>query len=292
MVVNLELRSMKGIVLSYHSHNVFGGGYENNDHVAFSRDLELITAAGGEIISLMSLVAKLRRYQAGERSENDEKIFVALTFDDGPVFDYKDFTHPVYGYQRSFYNEMMKFRAEHDNNVQPGLSATSFVIASPAARQAMARSPECGYTFLDDDWLGDNWWESASKTGMISIGNHSLDHVHPVVPSVALSSEIRGSFHEVATYADANAQIRDASDLISKKINGLSVPLFAFPYGHYNDYLIKEYLPNHINEHGVVAAFSADGRYISGQDSLWCLPRFICGLHWKSPEDLIGILKG
>jgi peptidoglycan/xylan/chitin deacetylase (PgdA/CDA1 family) len=282
---------MKGIVLSYHSHNVFGGGYENNDHVAFSRDLELITAAGGEIISLMSLVARIRRRQA-VRAHNEEKIYIALTFDDGPLFDYKDFIHPVHGYQRSFYNEMMKFRAEHDTNVQPALSATSFVIASPSARQAMARSPECGYTFLNEDWLGDDWWESAAKTGMISIGNHSLDHVHPVVPSVVLSSEIRGSFHEVATYADASAQIRDASALILKKTNGLSVPLFAFPYGHYNDYLIREYLPNHIDEHGLAAAFSADGRYITDQDSLWCLPRFVCGLHWKSPEDLNGILNG
>ncbi|WP_256445723.1 polysaccharide deacetylase family protein [Candidatus Nitrotoga sp. BS] len=219
-------------------------------------------------------------------------MYVALTFDDGPVFDYKDFIHPIHGYQRSFYNEMMTFRAKHDNNVQPGLSATSFVIASPFARQAMTRSPECGYTFLNEDWLGDDWWESASKTGMISIGNHSWDHVHPVVPSVVLSSEIRGSFHEVATYADANAQIRDASAFISKKTNGLSVPLFAFPYGHYNDYLIKVYLPNHIDEHGLAAAFSADGRYVTNQDDLWCLPRFICGLHWKSPEGLIGILKG
>lgn len=283
---------MKGIVLSYHSHNIFGDRYENNDHVAFSKDLHLITEAGGEIVSLMSLVAKLRCYQAQERSENDGKTYVALTFDDGPVFDYKDFIHPVHGYQRSFYNEMMKFRAGHDSNIQPELSATSFVIASPSARQALARSPECGYTFLNEDWLGDDWWESASKTGMISIGNHSWDHVHPVVPNVALSSKMRGSFHEVATYADANAQIRDASTLISKKTNGLSVPLFAFPYGHYNDYLIKEYLPNHIDEHGLAAAFSADGRYITNQDSLWRLPRFICGLHWKSPENLIDILKG
>jgi hypothetical protein len=218
---------MKGIVLSYHSHNVFGGVYENKDHVAFSRDLGLITAAGGEIISLMSLVAKLRCYKAGELSENDGKIYVALTIDDGPVFDYKDFIHPVHGCQRSFYNEIMKFRAEHDSNVQSGLSATSFVIASPSARQAMVRSPECGYTFLDEDWLGDDWWESASKTGMISIGNHSWDHVHPVVPSVVLSSEIRGSFHAVATYVDANAQIRDASALISKKTNGRSVPFIC-----------------------------------------------------------------
>jgi hypothetical protein len=34
------------------------------------------------------------------------------------------------------------------------------------------------------------------------------------------------SYHEVETYADANAQIRDASPLISKKTNGLSVPDF------------------------------------------------------------------
>jgi len=74
------------------------------------------------------------------------------------------------------------------------------------------------------------------------------------------------SYHEVDTYADANAQIRGASALISKKTNGLVVPLFLhFPYNHYNDYLYREYLSNHIGEHGLAVAFSTEGRYISDQ---------------------------
>lgn len=283
---------MKGVILSYHSHNVFGEDYQNNDHIAFAHDLELIAASGAEIVSLMSLVAKVKSCKSGEVSDSDGKIYVALTFDDGPIFDYEDFVHPIHGYQQSFYNQMLQFRTKHGDSIQPGLNATSFVIASPHARQAMARSAECGYTFLDESWLGDSWWENAAKTGIISIGNHSWDHVHPLVPSVAIASPIRGNFSEVASYTDANAQIRNASAFISHKTNGLSVPLFAFPYGHYNDYLVKDYLPNQFDEHGIIAAFSADGRYVSGQDNPWCLSRFICGFHWKSPGELVSILNG
>jgi peptidoglycan/xylan/chitin deacetylase (PgdA/CDA1 family) len=283
---------MKGIVLSYHSHNVFGGKYQNNDHVAFPQDLELIDGSGAKIISIMSMVEKLSKYRSGMQVIDDDQTYVALSFDDGPIFDYKDFTHPIHGYQRSFYNQMLQFRETHGNHTQPGLSATSFVIASPAARQAMARSPECGYTFLDDTWLGDAWWKDAASTEMLSIGNHSWDHVHPEVPNVALASAVRGDFSKVNSLPEANAQIRDAAAFISDKTDKLSVPLLAFPYGHYNDYLIEEYLPKHIGEHGVIAAFSADGRYVSEQDNQWCLSRFICGFHWKSPEDLAAILKG
>ncbi|MGO8756345.1 MAG: polysaccharide deacetylase family protein [Gallionellaceae bacterium] len=283
---------MKGVILSYHSHNVFGLDYQNNDHVAFAQDLELIRASGAAIVPLMTLVTRMQSCKSGETRDTGGKIYVALTFDDGPIFDYEDFIHPVHGHQRSFYNQMLRFREKHGSGVQPGLSATSFVIASPSARQAMARSPECGYTFLDESWLGDGWWENAAKTGILSIGNHSWDHVHPAVPDVVISSQVRGSFDEVATYADANAEIRNASDFISHKTNGLSVPLFAFPYGQYNDYLIKQYLPDYRDEHGIIAAFSADGRYVSDKDNLWCLSRFICGFHWKSPEELVGILNG
>ena len=36
--------------------------------------------------------------------------------------------------------------------------------------------------------------------------------------------------------------------------------MFAFPFGHANDYLMKEYLPERAEKHGMVAAFgtSAD----------------------------------
>lgn len=101
-----------------------------------------------------------------------------------------------------------------------------------------------------------------------------------------------GDFSVVNSYADASAQIREAAIFILDKTGGMSVPLFAFPYGRYNDYLIEEYFPNYMDEHGMIAAFSADGKYVSAQDNRWCLSRFICGFHWKSPADLIAILNG
>lgn len=283
---------MKCVVLSYHSHNVFGGEYHNNDHVAFPQDLDVINKTGAKIISAMAMVEKLHQHRSGVQPDDDDNTYVALTFDDGPVFDFEDFVHPVHGHQRSFYKQMLEFRETTGGTVQADLCATSFVIASPAARRAMARSPECGYTFLDDDWLGDGWWKEAAQTGMIAIGNHSWDHVHPEVPDVALSSAVRGNFAAVESYADADAQIRQATTFIARKTEGLSVPLLAFPYGHYNHYLTEEYLPERLNEHGIIAAFSTDGRCVSPQDKRWCLPRFICGFHWKSPEDLRAILEG
>ena len=38
---------MKAVVLAYHSHNVFGTRYGENDHVSLREDLETITRAGG-----------------------------------------------------------------------------------------------------------------------------------------------------------------------------------------------------------------------------------------------------
>ena len=275
---------MKALVLTYHSHNIAGTDYATNDHVAFARDLRLVHERGARIVPLADIAESARGGLAGPRDE----VLVGISFDDGPSFDYADFTHPRFGAQRSFLNILRDFRAEIGAAAQPALHATSFVIASPAARAAMERAEDCGYTYLDD-WLTDRWWSEAIDTGLIGIGNHSWDHVHHAPESIAISAPVRDDFTRVDNYTDADREIRAAAAYINARVGG-RCDLFAFPFGHSNDYLVNEYFPLRGYEHGMVAGFGAAGRAIAPGDSIWDLPRVVCGYHWKSPEELAALL--
>ena len=101
---------MKAVVLTYHSHRVQGPGYAQNDHVALAADLVTVTRTGGRIVSLATLVDAIEAHQSGAAPRNGGATLVALTFDDGPEWDFVDFVHPVLGQQRSFANVMQDFR--------------------------------------------------------------------------------------------------------------------------------------------------------------------------------------
>lgn len=281
---------MKAVVLTYHSHRVQGPDYARNDHVALPVDLLTITHAGARIVPLATLVSTIEEHQAGTGTAGVGATLVALTFDDGPVWDFADFDHPVLGNQRSFTNTMRDFRAMDAGRAQPDLAATSFVIASPAARRVMESTFDAEYTFLQAGALGDDWWAEAIDTGLISIGNHSWDHLHPALETVAHSRQVRADFMQVSTLADANAQIRDAMTYINSRTGGRAAPYFAYPFGHCNDYLADVYLPSEGKAVGLRAAFTTDPKAIDGSQSVWRLPRFTCGHHWRSPEGLAAIL--
>jgi hypothetical protein len=277
---------MRALVLTYHSHNVAGSDYATNDHVAFAADLRAITARGGRIVPLAGIAEAVR----GGLDGAGDGLLVGLSFDDGPSFDFADFTHPRFGPQRSFLNILRDFRAEAGEGAQPGLHATSFVIASPAARAAMERHADCGYTFLED-WLTDRWWNEAADSGLMAIGNHSWDHVHPAPDTIAISSPVRGDFTRVDNYTDADREIRAAAAFINARVGG-RCELFAFPFGHANDYLVNEYLPLRGYEHGMKAAFGTGRRAVRPHDSVWNIPRLVCGYDWKGPEELGRLIDG
>ena len=206
---------MKLVVLTYHSHHVLGTDYDNNDHVAFPQDLELITSSGYRIVPLDKIVTTFEGHKAGRLTgAEEESRYVSVTFDDGPVFDVEDFAHPIYGFQRSFLGAMRDFKATSSGRRQSELTATSFVIASPNARREMESTYDKEYTFLSPGSLGDGWWAPAIATGLISIGNHSWDHLHPALTEVAHSRQIRGDFREVMTTGDADMQILWAAHYI------------------------------------------------------------------------------
>jgi hypothetical protein len=263
-------------ILTYHSHHVVGPGYDANDHVAFARDLDGLTDAGWRIAPLADIV---RAHRVGATAR-----LVALTFDDGPVYDVDDVVHPEYGMQMSFARAMREFAARRPR-AQPALHATSFVIASPEARAAMEMHADPRYTWLAPGSMGEAWWPGAIESGLISIANHSWDHLHPALPAVRHSRDARGDFAQVRNDADADAQIRDAAAYLAGATAGRASPHFAYPFGHHNAFLAHDYLPR-IGEGICAAAFTTEPRLVDPSDSPFLLPRFVCGADWRSPEEL------
>lgn len=275
---------LKAIVLTYHSHRVLGADYEANDHVALAEDLELVSGLGIPIVPLSAVVAVARNEpQAGE-------TVVALTFDDGPVYDCDDFVHPTWGPQHGFLSILREFRAHHGLAAQPGLHATSFVIASPQARQAMETSFDATYTYLGPGSMGDGWWGTALASGILDIANHSWDHLHPGLPRVAHSRDVRADFTQVTTDDDADAQIGAAQRFLHARTGGRNAPYFAYPFGHWNAFLAEHWLPRH--GVGIEAAFTTDPRPVSPGEDVWRLPRYVCGQHWRTPQSLVTLLQG
>jgi len=283
---------LKAFVLTYHSHHCLGSEYHLNDHVALAVDLAAITRAGHRIVPLSRIVERLLA-RPGEEGAGDaaEPAWVALTFDDGPVYDLDDFVHPALGVQRGFVGAMQDFAASAPGAKQPELAATSFVIASPEARRVMETTYDAEYTYLGAGSMGDAWWERAADSGLLAIGNHSWDHLHPALARVAHSKQARADFTQVLTVADADAQIAAAARFIAQRTGGRAAPHFAYPFGHCNDFLADGYFPERGPLLGIQAAFTTEPRGLRAGDSVWRLPRLTCGHHWKTPAALIGILS-
>ena len=146
---------------------------------------------------------------------------------------------------------MQDFRATEAGRAQPDLAATSFVIASPAARRVMESTFDAEYTFLEAGALGDDWWAKAIDTGLIGIGNHSWDHLHPALETVAHSRQVRADFTQVSTSADADAQIREAMTYINARTDGRAAPFFRLPIRSLQRLPGRRLLPEQGKEHGI-----------------------------------------
>jgi hypothetical protein len=268
-------------VLTYHGVNIAGNDYATNDHVAFAADLRLIDDLGLRIVPLHWVVDQL----LGSADRALEGC-VALTCDDGTDFDWLDLEHPAHGHQRSLYNCMLDFIDERGSNAQPDLHLTCFVIASTEARAHLDRNRLWGH-----DWINDRWWRDALDTGRVAIENHSWDHNHDAVSLPGIAGMARGSFYPVDNRERADAEIAAATRAIDAVIAPRRTSLFCYPYSHVNDYLRTEYFPKLENVHGMRAAFGDGAKPIDASSERWNLPRYICGHHWKSSDELRAILR-
>ncbi len=267
-------------ILTYHSHTIAGNTYETNNHIALFDDLRTIRNLGLKIVPLMWIVEWL----LDKRDPSTLQKAVALTFDDGVDFDYYGLDHPTHGRQRSFFNILKDFQYESGISAQPHLHASFFVIASPEARKE-----------LDDrGWMSDGWWNTVNQSGIGNIFNHSWDHNHPEVSKVCQKDQKKGSFDVIDTYAECRNEVEQAAHYIQQKAHLWPV-LFAYPWGQSSDYIRNHYFPSFQEQHKTVAAFAANGGYVTKSSSRWNIPRFICGgreIGWEKTDELIRILRG
>lgn len=268
-------------VLTYHAVNIHSNDYDGNDHVAFAADLELIHRRGFRIMPLRRICA----WHRGLVPDDEMRMAVGISFDDGTWFDYHDLDHPTCGPQRGMLGILRDFRDTHGAEAQPGLHATSFVIASPAARRELDVKGLVG-----KGWWGDEWWLTAEESGLVSVECHSWDHNHPDLDRVAQREQRKGSFRFIDNLDDCEAQIARAGAYIAGKLGGRSPELFAYPWGEYSDYLVGTYLPEHADRHRFRAAFTTDPRPVRKSDSRWLLPRYVFGRDWRDEAGLKALL--
>lgn len=271
--------TLKIPVLAYHSANITGNDYQTNDHVALTHDLEILNHHSFKIISTWQLVNWLINGK-----QLDLQRYVVLTFDDGVSLDYLDWTHPEFGVQKSFFNILHDFARKHSDQ-QPDVHASSFVIASRTARRDIQNNALSGYPLL-----GDEWWQEADNSGLISIENHSWDHNHPDCTTTVQKDNISGNFEVIDSYKECDLEVRQASDYILSK-TGKQQLLFAYPWGQYSEDIAFDYLPNYQDQHKVAAAFTTEPEWVHSQTSRWLIPRFVCGEQWRSPEEFVKILN-
>ncbi len=273
---------MRVPVLTYHSLDIHGNDYDDNDLVALASDLRTITRAGFRIAPLHALVTAWLK----DRNALDGQKIVALTCDDGTDFDYFDLPHPTAGVQRSVVNLLRDFQRANPG-AQPSLHITSFVIVSPLARDRLDTT-----CMIGTKWWNDSWWRAAVESGYMGIGNHSWDHNHGTLEGHAVPGLPRGSFTVVATQAAADYEIRQAATWMRRYMPNDSSAIFAYPYGKTNDFLRGDYFPRIGEDLGFVAAMSAEPQYWTSHSNRWEIPRFTSRQDWKSPEGLQKILDG
>lgn len=274
-------RELRVPVLTYHSHQITGATYETNDLEAFRVDLRTILRLGFRIVP----ATWVAEWLCGGRPDRDLRRSVAITFDDGSDFDFHDLDHPVAGPQRSMLSSLREFRQEMAGHLRHP-HVTSFVIACPRTRAEL--DGEC---LVGRGWMSDDWWPLAHESGLVSIQNHSWDHNHPAASQTCQREQRKGSFDAIETEGECDAEVTAAARYISARTGSWPV-LFAYPGGTASRYLREEYLPGRTERHGAVAAFAADGGYVSRDSSRWSVPRFVCGAHWREPSGLEHILVG
>ena len=271
---------MTGIpVLTYHSLHAPGDGYASNDHVALAADLVTLMEAGYEVVSLGEIVDRLLQRDADWFMSGGK---AGISFDDGCNHDFLDFSHPGLPTLKSFNTLLAEFNRRHAPP-RPA-RATSFVIASPVATEILDRTCIAGR----GDWHS-GWWRDAVQGGLLDIGSHGWDHLHPSLPFVCHTRGARDDFSQVDNAHDAAMQIEQAEAYIRQVIGAEhAIGLFAYPGGKASRYLVEEYFP----AQGLIrAAFGTGGQPVSIQSNRWHLPRYVCGEHWSSPAELAVLLQ-
>ena len=266
----------RAAILAYHPIHIVENTYAGSDLVALESDLESLRQVGIRVLPLERMLT-----MPGDRHllSDEADGAVAITFDDGSVFDFVDHSHPTCGPQRSAATILAQAAGRP--------RASTFVIASPAARAELDRADYFGGGYWPDDW-----WRAAASGAVLAVESHSWDHNHPSIARSAQRDNVRGTFTNIETYAEAEAEIAQAQRYIAATA-GAAPKFFAYPWGEANEFLTGEYLPRRGVELGLRAAVSSAplcSGFVTGDSDRWLVPRFVCGHDWKSPAELEALL--
>lgn len=265
------------IILTWHSINVLGNRYTENDPLAFREDIQTLDQNGWRIAPLADA---LRRLGLGTLDQPT----AVLTVDDGSILDFEDFVHPSCGPQTSLFHSLRAFRDQEGGRIRHQPHLSSFVIASPEARSELDRRD-----YMSLNVWPDHWWSAANQSGLISIESHSWDHNHASLERSAQRDNQRGDFRLIETESECRIEIDQASDYIAER-SGRRPEYFAYPYGQASDYLREVYFPQRAARLGIRAALGCDPEPVSKSSDRWFLPRYMCGRDWKQPNELAHIL--
>jgi len=254
-------------ILTYHSQNITGNTYSSNDRQALAADIQAISQAGLQVISLAHFVDWLSGNLPAAFARNS----VVLTADDAPIFDYEEVEYRDFGCQTPIRSILRNSNAH----------ITLFAIASTQAREEIGEDALGNGSFMTN-----RWWREADQSSWAAIENHGWDHSHPAVSEPVGGA---GTFFGVSDYESCDQQVTKAAGSIAA-VTGRRPDLFAYPYGESSDYLRNAYLPENKNEHGMRAAFSTTPKHASRDSNRWDIPRFICGRDWNSPAGFEKIL--
>lgn len=268
-------------VLCYHSWRL-GAGYGDNDHIALAADLRTLAARGYQPISLTA-IARLLRAEIPLSAAFGKRL-IGISFDDGHDSDFYSFSDTT-GKPQPAMVDLLAAYAPKLPRWDSGPMATSFVIASSAARQAIDQHSQ-----LDPFQRHEQWWSTACDADLLGVANHSWDHTHPAVAQVRQRENQTGNFWGVDTFADAEGQIAAAQHYLIALTQNRQQPLFAYPYGEVPEYLAHHYLPEQQRQLGLIGAYSTAGSIVDASCSPWFIPRLVCGWHWCSEQDFARLL--
>jgi hypothetical protein len=270
-------------ILTYHSIHVDGDGYAMNDHIGLAEDLALLHSLGWRVIGLNRLVQAV---VSGDWSDLPEHA-VVITLDDGSWFDWYDLPHPEFGQQRSMANLLRDFQTRHGSNAQPHLQATSFVIGSPAARDALDKN-----CMIGRGWWRDDWWREAHAEGLLQIANHSWDHRHAAIPdALRYKPEFEyGDFEQLADEQECDWQIRQTQDYLRVTLAAAPPQVFAYPYGQVPAIVADEYLPKYGPGMGLQAAVTTQPAMVTKDCNRWRMPRYVFRRDWQCVAGLRQLL--
>lgn len=272
---------MRTLVLCYHSQRIVGNDYSLNDHVALASDLAAVARRRIPLISFTTLLDYLDGRQGPYPS-----VAVVLTCDDGALLDWYDYEHPEFGFQLSFDQILLAhLREARPHQSIKGL-ISSFIIASPEARQLIDQVCYAGIRLTTEDW-----WQPAAASGRWLFGNHSWDHRHLALSAAGFADGDLGHFHGIINRERSEEQVMQAEQYLTKKIKPHArLPVFAYPYGHSTAYLSEEYLPGLRHHHGIRAAVTTTPGLVVEDTDRYLIPRYTCGEHWHTADEFEQLL--